>query len=175
MKQSKTVRKVPRTVHKKVPCNCKKGCSTLRCSCFKAKEPCDQDCGCGGRCKNPLNGIDAKGLSACALQNIKTVNALKDKDLAHKHELPCDHGSVPLKELLREYECKKCGGTAYWYSFCWDEVVQDDCTWHCERCRSCKDWREWHCEHCDKCTYGVTLPCEHCGRRGPYQDDFGEE
>ena len=67
--------------------------------------------------------------------------------------------------------CQGCG-EVYWYSFCWQDVVQDDCTWHCEICGQCRDWREWHCERCNKCTYGVSLPCQHCGAKGPYQGMF---
>ncbi len=107
--------------------------------------------------------------SSCALQNINIVKALSQEELDEEHELPCGCENVKLKDLLNEYECKECM-TVYWYSFCWNEVVQDDCTWHCETCGECKDWREWHCEICNKCTYGVTLPCEHCGKKGPYQD-----
>jgi len=41
---------------KTVHCNCKSGCQTKRCVCFKNDEPCDENCGCIN-CKNPLNGI----------------------------------------------------------------------------------------------------------------------
>ena len=49
----------------------------------------------------------------------------------------------PLMKLLKEYECTHCG-EAYYYSFCWGRVEQDSCTWHCEVCRTCQDWRVWH-------------------------------
>ena len=67
-----------------------------------------------------------------------------------KYELPCGCEKVALIDLLGDYSCSKCG-EVYWYSFCWDEVVQDSCTWHCEKC--------------NRCTYGVTLACEGCGSR----------
>jgi hypothetical protein len=102
------------------------------------------------------------GLSDCAIQNIEYYKALTPQDLEETHTLPCEDKSVPLKDLLNGYECQQCGET-YWYSFCWEEVVQEGCTWHCKICRQCRDWREWHCEVCNRCTYGVTLGCEHCG------------
>jgi hypothetical protein len=113
--------------------------------------------------------VDVDALSECALDNIETVKALSADELAALCELPCEHGSLPLVQLLKSYTCETCG-TSYWYSFCWEAVVQDDCTWHCNVCGMCRDWREWHCPRCNRCTYGVTLPCEHCGAKGRYAD-----
>ncbi len=155
------------TTEKLERCNCKTGCTSRRCSCLKNGEPCGPECGCRG-CKNPLNGVDLEDLPVCAIQNIEEYKSLTAEDLATTYELPCGHGEVPLGKLLKEYVCPKCDGT-YWYSFCWDTVAEDSCTWHCEVCGCCRDWREWHCERCNRCTYGVTLPCEHCGKSGPYE------
>ncbi len=148
-------------MNKTVTCNCKGGCENKRCSCLKNNEPCGPDCGCGGSCKNPLNGLAVEKMTICSIQNIHHVKALTSKELAQKYELPCECESVPLKLLIDEYACKKCG-EIYWFSFCWNEVVQDNCTWHCEVCNHCRDWREWHCPNCNRCTYGITLPCENC-------------
>jgi hypothetical protein len=115
--------------------------------------------------------VDVEALSVCAIQNIASYKALTAQDLEELHELPCGDGSVPLKELLHSYTCEGCGED-YWYSFCWETVVQDSCTWHCEVCRECRDWREWHCEVCNKCTYGISLPCEHCGNKHYMADMF---
>lgn len=41
--------------------------------------------------------------------------------------------------------------TTYYYSFSHNDVVQDDCGWHCIKCQKCLHWRDWHCEQCDKC------------------------
>jgi len=106
--------------------------------------------------------VDIENLSICALQNIEEYSELSKDELEEKYELPCGCEEVPLKKLMGDYSCSKCGDV-YWYSFCWDEVVQDSCTWHCKICGTCRDWREWHCKECNKCTYGVTLPCEYCG------------
>lgn len=144
-------------------CNCKSDCKTFRCKCLKNNEPCDEKCECTN-CKNPLNGIDVDCMTVCAIQNIERYKALTKKELEEKYELPCECEKVSLKNLINDYECQKCT-EIYWYSFCLDEVVQDSCTWHCEICRTCRDWREWHCNFCNKCTYGVTFPCEHCGHR----------
>jgi hypothetical protein len=152
---------------KQTRCECRSGCQSRRCTCRKNNEPCDASCGCSG-CRNPLNGVDVDALSECALHNIEAYKALSEAELAMVHKLPCGHGSAPLRQLLRRYTCSKCA-TAYWYSFCWSTVVQDDCTWHCNICGTCRDWREWHCENCNRCTYGVSLPCEHCGAEGPYK------
>lgn len=39
----------------------------------------------------------------------------------------------------------------YYYSFCQDDVVNNDNGWHCVTCQTCQDWSEWHCGRCDKC------------------------
>jgi hypothetical protein len=157
-------------MEKEVHCKCKSGCRNRRCPCLKNNEPCDEHCACTD-CHNPLNGVDVDALSICAIQNIDEYKALSEEELAQEHELPCECETVPLRRLLKDYACQKCG-EVYWYSFCWGEVVQDSCTWHCDVCNECRDWREWHCKRCNKCTYGVTLPCQHCGAKGPYAGVF---
>ncbi len=149
-------------------CNCRSGCINSRCSCYKNQEPCDDKCGCV-ECRNPFNGIDVEEYTICALQNINIVKNLSQEELDEEYKLPCGCEKVKLKYLFKKYECNVCG-TEYWYSFCWNVVVQDDCSWHCERCKVCRSWREWHCENCNKCTYGVTLPCQYCDEEGPYRD-----
>lgn len=153
-------------MEKQVHCQCKSGCHSKRCACLKNNEPCGELCTCV-RCRNPLNGVDVDHLSLCAIQNIDEYKALTEQDLKAEYELPCGCETVLLKDLLEDHDCRKCGET-YWYSFCWHDVVQDSCTWHCGVCGECRDWREWHCERCNKCTYGVTLPCERCGAKGRY-------
>ena len=150
-------------MRKTVRCKCKSGCSTRRCVCLRNNEMCDESCECAN-CENPLNGMNVEALSVCTIQNIDDYKDLSSDELEVKYELLCGCEQVPLKNLLDYYNCSECG-EAYWYSFCWGEVVQDNCTWHCEKCNTCRDWREWHCETCERCTYGVTLPCEGCGGR----------
>ena len=150
-------------MEKTVHCKCKSGCRNRHCVCLRSNEPCDEKCLCRD-CHNPLNGVDVEQLSICTLQNIESYNELSEEELEERYELPCGCEKVPLKELVGDYSCSRCG-EGYWYSFCWDEVVQDSLTWHCEICGECRDWREWHCQRCNKCTYGVTLACEHCGGR----------
>jgi hypothetical protein len=94
-----------------------------------------------------------------------------EEELNEKYELSCGCEEVPLRDLMGDYTCRKCGDV-YWYSFCWDSAESDGHTWHCEICGQCRDWREWHCKKCNRCTYGVTLPCEHCGAPAKY--DFKE-
>ncbi len=142
-------------------CKCKSGCDNRRCACLKHNEHCDQKCGCID-CQNPLNGVDVTNLSICTIQHIEEYKELSDVELKETHELPCGCEEVSLKKLCGYYRCRKCD-EVYWYSFCWEEIVQDDCSWHCEICGSCRDWREWHCRNCNRCSYGVTSPCEYCG------------
>ena len=148
-------------MEKENQCNCKTGCQNLRCKCLKNNEACDEQCGCTN-CQNPLNGVNLAGLSVCTIQNIQLYKSLSKPELDALLELPCGDGEAPLRQLVSGFTCSGCH-EEYWYSFCWDEVVQEGDTWHCEICHACRDWREWHCERCNKCTYGVTVPCEHCG------------
>lgn len=147
-------------------CRCKTGCRSRRCRCLRNDEPCGEHCACTD-CENPLNGVDLDALSLCAIRNIEEYHELTEADLAEEHELPCGCMSVPLRNLLGTFTCRKCKDDC-WYSFCWSSVVSYNCTRHCEACDECRDWREWHCKRCDKCTYGVTLPCEHCGAKRAY-------
>ena len=159
-------------MEKEASCNCKTGCQNRRCTCLRNNEPCDEGCGCID-CQNPLNGVDLEGLDVCVIQNIHIYKALTEEHLALVFELPCGDTSAMLEELLKGYDCQGCEGTTYRYSFCWDMVVQEDTTWHCEICGTCRDWREWHCDNCNNCTYGVTFSCEHCGSEGRYSRMFG--
>jgi hypothetical protein len=149
-----------KNMDKTTQCKCKSGCQSRRCNCLKYNEPCGEECGCVD-CRNPLNGVDLENLSICTIQHINEYKSLTDDVLEKKCELPCGCEKVALRSLFGEYECAVCSET-YWHSFCLDEVVQDSCTWHCEICGTCRDWREWHCEICNHCTYGRSLPCEHC-------------
>ncbi|MBT4880051.1 MAG: hypothetical protein HON43_03655 [Alphaproteobacteria bacterium] len=109
----------------------------------------------------------SQDLTDCTLGNIKKYEALTQKEFEKKFALPCGCEEVVLKVLLCEYACSECE-EIYNYSFCWKEVVQLTDTWHCNPCRTCRDWREWHCNSCNICNYGVTLPCEGCGTKSPY-------
>ncbi|MDM8550349.1 hypothetical protein QUF72_09735 [Desulfobacterales bacterium HSG2] len=151
-------------MEKTVHCKCKTGCRSRRCTCLKNNEPCDEGCKCTG-CENPLNGVNVEELSVCAVQNISKYKKLSEAELEREYELPCECEEVPLKKLLKGHTCRKCG-ELFWYSLCWNDIVDDSHTWHCEICNQCRDWREWHCEICNKCTYGLSLPCQHCDREG---------
>ncbi len=146
---------------KTVHCSCKSGCNSNRCVCKKNGEACDDKCKCEN-CKNPLNGVDVEKLTDCALGNIERYKSATKKELKQKVLLPCECEEVTLDKLIDGYSCSECN-EEYWYSFCWDEIVQDSTTWHCSVCNKCRDWREWHCDNCNKCTYGISLTCQHCG------------
>jgi hypothetical protein len=117
--------------------------------------------------------MDVSQMSACAISNATVIAALTDEGRRRLVELPCGHAPVPLGDLIGDYSCDECGGETYWYSLCLDSAVQDSCTWHCEVCKTCRDWREWHCPTCNRCTYGVSLPCERCeGHSELYDSDW---
>jgi len=150
-------------------CKCKANeCHSLRCPCIKSRRLCDKKT-C--KCKNCKN--DKKLWTECAIQHLKLIKGLSEEELNEEHELPCQDESVPLRKLLSEYDCTECSET-YFFSFCRDEVEQDNCTWHCVICKSCMDWREWHCGRCNKCTYGVSLPCEGCKGRSELWEESGD-
>jgi len=102
-------------MEKTVHCKCKSGCSNRRCVCLRNNEPCDESCGCSN-CENPLNGMDVEALSICTIQHIEEYKELSSDKLEEKYELPCGCEQVPLKDLLADYSCSKCG-EVYWYSF----------------------------------------------------------
>lgn len=41
----------------------------------------------------------------------------------------------------------------YSYSFCANDVLQENCVWHCVICQKCEGWRYWHCGQCNKCEF----------------------
>lgn len=112
-------------------------------------------------------------LSKCAYQYLSKLKPKKRDSLLAinldvKHELPCRCEKVKFKYLLGNYACSKCGSN-YFFSFCRDDVEQEEQTWHCNDCKECHDWRVWRCESCNNCTYGVSLPCEHCGGKSLFE------
>lgn len=153
-------------------CKCKGKCKNNRCACKKNRRPCSEDCQCKD-CQNPYNGIKVEELHTCTLDNIISYKEASKEQLQRKVELPCGCEEVEIELLLRAegYDCSECSEN-YYYSICWDDVAQDSTTWHCEICRTCRDWREWHCDNCNKCTYGVTMACEHCGASSGYSEMF---
>jgi hypothetical protein len=110
--------------------------------------------------KNPLPFTD------CAHHYLTTKTKKVAVNPDYRVELPCGCESIEIKNLIEVYECTQCGEN-YFYSFCWEEVVQEGDTWHCQDCRTCRDWREWHCKKCNDCAYGLSLPCDSCGRKPP--------
>lgn len=154
-----------------IACKCSGGCRNRRCACHKAGQACGEDCRCKD-CANPFNQTIGLSLGDCAREHIARIVAMTDEQKQALVELPCGCGSAPLGQLLGDYECPDCE-EIYWFSFCWNHAVQDSCTWHCEICRQCRDWREWHCPRCNRCTYGQSLPCEGCGGRSELAEFMG--
>lgn len=96
-------------------------------------------------------------------------------------EIEPDEKLAHTQELFRMVLSDKV--STYYYSFCNDNIAEEDSDWHCRTCKTCHDWRVWHCQDCHQCmylrsyedinymnfilgTYGVTLPCERCGGGG---------
>ncbi|XP_071150870.1 uncharacterized protein [Mytilus edulis] len=83
-----------------------------------------------------------------------------------------DFDGITVAEFLTAEMDDITGWKEIFYSFCRSEPQQDNCTWHCDVCKSCEPWRTWHCPKCDKCTYGKENPiCEFCGYKD-YSSDF---
>ena len=119
----------------------------------------------GEFCLECFNNIK---ISNCAQDHLMKLKTLTQEELEEKHLLPCEHIKVSLKNLIGLYECSECDED-YYYSFCRKQPEQEHCTWHCEECKKCRDWREWHCDNCRQCTYGQSLDCQRCG--GESDDD----
>ena len=148
-------------------CHCQSGCQNKSCTCLKQRKHCTVECGCS-ECKNPLNAIeDVEALTDCAWGHIRKVASLSESAFNQKYELPCGCEKVTLRELLSDYVCQKCEEVFY-YSFCMNEVVYGNHTWHCSVCGVCADDGTWHCKNCNQCTYGLSLRCENCGRKSPF-------
>ena len=75
-------------------------------------------------------------LSKCAKENLDKFNDLSEVILDKNFQLPCGCEETTLKSLINSYTCTHCN-TKYLYSFCLDEVVTEESTWHCEFCGSC--------------------------------------
>lgn len=58
--------------------------------------------------------VDVDALSVCAIQHIDEYKALSEKELAEEYELLCGCESVPLRQLLGDYACQRCG-EVYWF------------------------------------------------------------
>lgn len=114
-----------------------------------------------------INEQEISDLTDCAADHIKEIKALTQKQRKKTYELPCGCEEVALENLMSEYACSECE-EFYFYSFCWDEVVQDNDTWHCKDCKECRDWLEWHCKSCNICNSSTSLPCKGCGKKSPY-------
>eukprot|EP01084_Bolivina_argentea_P127741 225894_1 len=117
---------------------------------------------------------NAKTLTDCAKGNQRKkifkdfCKANWDKKIGDN----CGHFHTFQDLLLKDYYCEECG--EIFYSFCRENTDQENCTWHCDICKECQDWRVWHCETCNLCTYGQTLECEHgCGGHSEMHDEFG--
>src|SRR5205823_4373423 len=90
-------------------------------------------------CKNPFNNIEnADQLSDCARHHITRVVLLSEKKLSQEYELPCGCESAVLKDLLEDYACSRCD-ESYYYSFCMNEVIDNNSMLHCRACGICRE------------------------------------
>lgn len=65
-----------------------------------------------------------------------------------------------LTHLQKIFRMLLSDDTMYYYSFCDNDVEQEDCGWHCIKCKKCSDWQKWHCGECNKCKYFIYLYLE---------------
>ena len=84
----------------------------------------------------PESTIQEQPLSRCARKNLEKYNAFSEKMLEKTFMLPCGCEEATMISLLNSHPCSICK-TKYIYSFCLDEVVSEESTWHCEVCGSC--------------------------------------
>jgi hypothetical protein len=70
------------------------------------------------------------------IQEWKTIS--EDKKLGHTQK---------LFQMLLSADST----VTYYYSFCNNDIYDEDCQWHCIKCQRCMEWRVWHCNKCDKC------------------------
>jgi len=108
-----------------------------------------------------------ESLIGCAVSHTRKHGTLSTTKLRKKHPLPCGCEAVSLEELFHNYQCQGCD-EIYFYSFCLKDVVEENNTWHCKSCDTCRESSEWHCKKCNDCTFGLTLPCDRCGKKSPY-------
>ena len=78
------------------------------------------------------NNLEAK----CTHYQPEKYKGSAEQELDKVYELPCGCEKVPLRKLLKAYTCKNCD-KIYWYSFCYEKIVVEDETWHCEFCGTC--------------------------------------
>ncbi|XP_037029931.1 uncharacterized protein LOC119069860 [Bradysia coprophila] len=181
-------------------CPCSGKCLTSRCVCVKAKRDCGSTCKCKSKCKNvfghleyffgadttcDINPCFEQWLMKNAKNGVETIdrNALRDQitssanfaDSALAEEWKDDDAEEDdiskTQELFRIVFSRS---SDLYYSFCDNELLEDDSYWHCDICKTCNKWRFWHCDKCNKCTYGQSLPCERCGRSSAESSDESE-
>jgi hypothetical protein len=82
--EAATISQGTKTMEKEAHCKCTTSCQNRRCLCLRNNEPCGPDCNCTD-CQNPLNDVDVKTLSVCAIRNIPAYKALSEEKLAELH------------------------------------------------------------------------------------------
>lgn len=110
------------------------------------------------------------GIAAKASDNAKAqLNDLDLETLVQAAREDSDLGHYFNNDMSDEQVARKLftivpdeSHDSVFYSFCWDQFQQENCTWHCRRCGKCADWLEWHCSGCNRCHYGKSFPCSTC-------------
>lgn len=78
----------------------------------------------------------SRRVSKCAQYYADNYAEASERMLDNMIPLPCGCGEVSVRELVSAYTCATCD-KVFWYSFCLEQVVEEDMTWHCEICGSC--------------------------------------
>nr|XP_037275762.1 uncharacterized protein LOC119168462 [Rhipicephalus microplus] len=152
-------------------CACRVSCRVARCSCAKARTRCDPArCVCLA-CDNPLNLLEAVGISLrdaqadpCLMQAVFQVSDLPWY-LCQQVRLNCCPDSVMVRECIPgPMPCPRCGHAAQ-YSWCANTLFHGT-TNHCPVCVRCNLFAGQHCQVCNSCYYysGNDKNCPRCRR-----------
>ncbi|XP_037044242.1 uncharacterized protein LOC119080130 [Bradysia coprophila] len=141
---------------------------------FGDKEKCDANpCFAKWLIKNSnggsaLKSVDRDNLQERILKCDSNEELLDDDDFKKWQKawkkLPADQKLAQSQKLFRmllSSNSDDAFASLYFFSFCRNDVFNNDNAWHCVTCQTCQEWREWHCGRCDKCVSGLT--CKGCG------------
>ncbi|KAG4080326.1 hypothetical protein HA402_010818 [Bradysia odoriphaga] len=164
-------------------CSCSASCQNIfnNLSYFFGNDSGDESCNANpcfakflmknGRGVSGFNAIDRNALRDQIMASGSYSNVFYDSDIQEwtdkwneiKEAGSTDEVLAHTQKYFRMMLSDGLSLSQYYYSFCYEDVQQDNCTWHCVICQTCEDWRYWHCRRCNKCTYGISIKCDGCG------------
>ena len=155
-----------------------KGCSKRFCVCFKFGDGCNSSSGCGVTCQNKFNHLDYffDKDEKCSANPWFSNYLVKNADELRRDIMRC-HLVIQVYFLNEEFNewAEKWDAvnededldyiqklfrillsndtTTLFYSFCNEDVFEDNCQWHCIKGQKYCDCKKWHCEEGDECIY----------------------